>query len=61
MRLAEQRGVTMTEALVQTLLEELRRTRSAKPLAIPIKKISTDLTRHADANSRAMTKDVRAT
>ena len=51
----------MTEAVVQTLQEELRRTRSAKPLAIPIKKISIDLARPADANSRAMTKDERAT
>jgi antitoxin VapB len=57
MRLAEQRGVTMTEAVVQALQEELRRTRSAEPLAVRIKKISTDLAQHAGPNSRAMTKD----
>jgi antitoxin VapB len=56
-RLAEQRGVTMTEAVVQALQEELRRTRSAEPLAVRIKMISTDLARQAGPNRRAMTKD----
>jgi antitoxin VapB len=57
MRLAKQRGVTMTEAVVQALQEELRRARSAEPLAIRIKKISTDLAQHAGPNRRTMTKD----
>ena len=47
----------MTEAVVQALQEELRRTRSAEPLAVRIKKISTDLARHAGPNRHAMTKD----
>jgi antitoxin VapB len=57
MRLAQQRGVTMTEAVVQALQEELRRTRSAEPLATRIKKISTDLAKHAGPNRRDMSKD----
>lgn len=56
-RLAEQRGVTMTEAVVQALQEELRRTRTAEPLAARIQRISTDLAQHAGPNRRAMTKD----
>jgi len=47
----------MTEAVVQALQEELRRARSAEPLAIRIKKISTDLAQHAGPNRRTMTKD----
>ncbi len=57
MRLAKLRGVTMTEAVVQALQEELRRSRSAEPLAVRIKKISTDLAQHAGPNRHAMTKD----
>jgi antitoxin VapB len=57
MRLAKQRGVTMTEAVVQALQEELRRTRSEEPLAGRIKKIATDLAQHAGRNRRDMTKD----
>lgn len=57
MRLAQQRGVTMTEAVVQALQEELRRNRAAEPLAARIKKISADLIQHAGPNRRAMTKN----
>ncbi|MCW2274748.1 transcriptional regulator [Rhodoblastus acidophilus] len=57
MRLAQQRGVTMTEAVVQALQEELRRARSAEPLAVRIQKISADLARHAGPNRRVLTKD----
>lgn len=57
LRLAEQRGVTMTEAVVHALQEELRRARAAEPLAVRIKRISADLARHAGPNRRAMTKD----
>ena len=56
-RLAEQRGVTMTEAVIQALQEELRRTCSAEPLAVRIQKISNDLARHAGPKRRAMTKN----
>ena len=56
-RLAKQRGVTMTEAVVQALQEELRRARSEVSLPARIRMISSDLARRAGPNRRAMTKD----
>ena len=55
-RLAAQRGVSMTEAVVQALQEELRRARAAEPLAVRIRRISSELARRAGPNRRAMTK-----
>lgn len=54
-RLATQRGVTMTEAVVQALQEELRR--AEEPLTARVQKIAADLARHAGPNRRSMTKD----
>ncbi len=57
LRLAKQRGVTMTEAVVQALQEELRRTRPTLPLAVRIQTIAADLARRAGPNRHAMTKN----
>ena len=56
-RLATQRGVAMTEAVVQALQEELRRARAVEPLAARIHRISTDLARRAGPNRRIVTKE----
>lgn len=55
-RLATQRGVTMTEAVVQALSEELRRAEATEPLAARIRRISADLLLRAGPRRRAMTK-----
>lgn len=56
-RLAAQRGVTMTEAVIQALQEELRRARAVEPLAARIGRMAADLAQHAGPNRRPMTKD----
>jgi antitoxin VapB len=55
--LAERRKVTMTEAVIQALEEELRREAENTPLADRVARIAGELEAAAGPNRRTMTKD----
>jgi antitoxin VapB len=56
-RLSEQRGVTMTEAVIQALEAELRRQAEQTPLSERVAHIAAELAEAAGPNRRTMTKD----
>jgi len=56
-QLSEQRGITMTEAVIQALEAELRREAETIPLAERVVAIAAELTEAAGPNRRTMTKD----
>ena len=56
-QLAELRGVTMTEAVIQALEADLRREAETVPLADRVARIAGELEAAAGPNRRAMTKD----
>lgn len=56
-RLAARRGVSMTEAVIDALEAELRRTPADKPLSARLKAIADDLATLAKPGGRDLTKD----
>jgi len=56
-KLAAKRKITMTEAVVQALDNELRREAEKEPLAVRLKRIADELAAHRRPGGRTMTKD----
>jgi len=55
-KLAAKRKITMTEAVVQALDNELRREAEKEPLAVRLKRIAAELAAHGRPGGRAMPK-----